>query len=64
MKRPSLLPVPSILLNMILGEERASMLTKGQKVIPKKTLDVGFKYLYPKIEDACNAVVNKPKPLS
>lgn len=61
MNRPSLIPVPSIVLNMLLGHERASMLTTGQKVIPKKTLDSGFTYLYPKIEDACQDLVKKPK---
>lgn len=61
MKRPALFPVPEFVLNILLGSERASMLTKGQKVIPKRTLDLGFTYKFPKIEDACLDVVNNHK---
>lgn len=64
MRRPSLIPVPTAVLNVLLGEERANMLTKGQRVIPQKTVDIGFTYVYPKIQDACNDVVSKPKDLS
>lgn len=34
------------------------MITEGQKVLPKKTQAVGFKYKYPDIESACNAIVS------
>lgn len=63
MNRPSLLPLPAIVLNMLLGSERASMLTKGQRVVPKKTLDLGFQYLYPQINEACKQLVTRPKSI-
>ena len=32
------------------------MLTKGQKVIPKRPLELGFSYNYPTISEACKEV--------
>ncbi|KAK9701601.1 NAD dependent epimerase/dehydratase family [Popillia japonica] len=59
--RPALIPVPQAALNMILGEERASMLTTGPRVQPKRTLSLGFKFLYPDIKSACDEIVHTPK---
>ncbi|XP_023936733.2 epimerase family protein SDR39U1 [Bicyclus anynana] len=53
LRRPAIFPVPEFILNMLLNEERAMMLTKGQHVTPKRTMEYGFKYKYPTIEDAC-----------
>ncbi|CAH2244368.1 epimerase family protein SDR39U1 [Pararge aegeria] len=53
LSRPAIFPVPEFILNLLLNEERAMLLTKGQHVTPKRTLEYGFKYKYPKIEDAC-----------
>ncbi|XP_034831233.1 epimerase family protein SDR39U1 [Maniola hyperantus] len=53
LSRPAIFPVPEFILNFLLNEERAMLLTKGQHVTPKRTLEYGFKFKYPKIEDAC-----------
>ena len=53
MWRPALIPVPKFALNMVFGEERAKIMTDGQKVIPKRVLDYGFKYPHPDIDSAC-----------
>ncbi|XP_045766250.1 epimerase family protein SDR39U1 [Maniola jurtina] len=53
LSRPAIFPVPEFVLNFLLNEERAMLLTKGQHVTPKRTLEYGFKFKYPKIEDAC-----------
>ncbi|KAL3284684.1 hypothetical protein HHI36_018833 [Cryptolaemus montrouzieri] len=60
MKRPTLIPVPEFMLNILLGRDRANMLTKGQRVYPKRAMDMGFSYKYPNIEDACREIVQKP----
>lgn len=60
MRRPSFFPVPELVLNIMLGKDRASMLTKGQKVYPKRALDMGFTYKFPSIGDACKEIVAKP----
>nr|CAG4651042.1 EOG090X07KR [Simocephalus serrulatus] len=51
--RPAFIPLPEFACNIMLGPERARMLTEGQKVIPKRTLESGFQYKYPDIGSAC-----------
>ena len=50
LKRPTILPVPEFILNLIFSEG-AKVLTDGQNVIPKKLQDLGFKFKYKNIED-------------
>jgi len=56
MRRPALFPVPGFVMNLLLGKERAVMLTHGQCVTPKRTIEYGFQYKYCDIEHACKAV--------
>lgn len=53
LSRPAIFPVPEFALNFLLNEERAMLLTKGQHVTPKRTLEYGFEYKYPDIDAAC-----------
>ncbi|XP_034238844.1 epimerase family protein SDR39U1 isoform X1 [Thrips palmi] len=53
MWRPALIPVPKFALDLAFGSERAKIMTEGQKVIPKRALEYGFKYDYPDIDSAC-----------
>jgi len=52
MVRPAFLRVPESVLNMMFSAERAKIMTMGQKVLPSRVLQYGFKYEYPKINDA------------
>jgi len=59
LNRPSWLPMPEFLLRIVLGE-MAEMLLHGQRVIPKKLLNAGFEFKYPKLRPALeNAMGNK-----
>lgn len=49
--RPSLLPVPGCALRLALGEV-SSVILKGQRVVPKRLLDLGFKFRFPDAESA------------
>ena len=51
--RPALIPLPEFAAKTIFGPERATMLTSGQKVIPKRVLELGFEYDFPDIRSAC-----------
>ncbi|XP_043482997.1 epimerase family protein SDR39U1 isoform X1 [Leptopilina heterotoma] len=51
--RPSFLPMPTAVVNLLFGEERAKIVLEGQKVIPKKVLESDFKYNFPDIQSAC-----------
>ena len=53
MGRPSLIPSPKFILKTIFSEERSKIMTEGQKVIPKRTLETGFKFKYDNIDAAC-----------
>jgi uncharacterized protein (TIGR01777 family) len=50
LKRPTILPVPEFVLNLIFSEG-AKVLTDGQSVVPQKLLDLGFKFKFETIED-------------
>lgn len=56
MRRPTLFTTPAFVMERIFGEERAPLLLSGAKIQPKRTLETGFKYQYPKIIDACREV--------
>lgn len=53
MWRPAFIPLPSFALKLAFGDERASMMIEGQRVIPKRTLESGYQFKYPSIEEAC-----------
>ena len=59
MHRPSWLPVPGIALNILLGE-LGTLMTTGQRVIPKKAMAGGYAFRYPTLESALRAVLKKP----
>ena len=52
-KRPTILPVPGTVMNWVYGPERGKIILEGQKVIPKRTLELGYKYLFPDLKSAC-----------
>lgn len=56
MGRPAWMPVPGFALKLMLGE-MADMITTGQRVIPRKALDLGFQFKFPTIERAIKAIL-------
>ena len=57
MNRPSWLPVPDFVLEVLLGDG-AVVVLKGQQVIPAKTKSTGFDYQYADLKPALAQVVN------
>ena len=57
LRRPTIFPVPGFVMNALMGSERAVVLTQGQKVVPKRTLDSGFQYKYPDLTSALTQIV-------
>ena len=51
MKRPSIFKVPPFVLGIIFGEGAGVLLT-GAQAIPKKTIELGYKYKFEKAENA------------
>jgi uncharacterized protein (TIGR01777 family) len=58
MHRPSWAPVPSFVLNTLLGEMSLVVLT-GQRVVPKKLLEAGYTFRYPELDSALRALFQK-----
>ncbi len=56
--RPIRWAVPEWLVKRIIGEERSSILLRGQRVTPKRTLESGYVFRYPTIDTAMNDLVN------
>lgn len=49
--RPSFMPTPAFMLRLVLGEFADTLLT-GQKVLPQRLLDGGFKFEFPTVDAA------------
>lgn len=58
LRRPAIFPVPPFALKLKFGEG-ASILLEGSLVYPKRLLDLGFSFLYPKIDQALEAIVHQ-----
>ncbi|XP_037085747.1 epimerase family protein SDR39U1-like isoform X2 [Pollicipes pollicipes] len=51
--RPALVPLPAAAVRLAFGETRARMMVEGQRVLPRRPLQLGFEYQYPDIDSAC-----------
>jgi uncharacterized protein len=52
LNRPAVLPVPGVALNLMLGRELAETVKGGQRVLPRRALDLGFTFKHPELETA------------
>jgi uncharacterized protein (TIGR01777 family) len=59
--RPSWFHVPNFLLKLFLGEMADELLLTSQRVIPKKLLDLGYRFKYPSLQDALDEIYNRAK---
>ena len=50
--RPAVMPVPGVALGLILGRELAETVKGGQRVLPRRALDLGFTFKHPELEPA------------
>ena len=56
--RPSWFPVPSFMLHVALGE-LATLMTTGQRIVPKKALPTGYVFQYPRLDSALRDILMK-----
>jgi uncharacterized protein len=56
--RPVLWSVPEGLVRFVVGEERSSILLRGQFVRPKRTLEAGYVFRFPRLEPALQDLVH------
>lgn len=66
LRRPALLPAPAAPLRLALGAFADELLLKGQRVVPAATLASGFRFTYPALDGALDAIVGnrrrRPEP--
>lgn len=56
LKRPTMLPMPAVALQLMLGEG-AELLCEGQRVMPVRLREAGFEFSYSKIDQALQSLV-------
>jgi uncharacterized protein len=56
--RPAILPAPSFVMKVVLGEFGSSLL-QGQKVFPRALLENGFEFSYPDVQSALQEVLGE-----
>ncbi|HEX7058785.1 MAG TPA: TIGR01777 family oxidoreductase [Solirubrobacterales bacterium] len=52
LNRPAVVPVPGFALNLMFGGEFAEVLKGGQRVIPRRALDLGYEFRHPDLNEA------------
>lgn len=58
LNRPSKIPVPGFVLRLMFGEMAQNMLILGQRVIPRRALELGFEFKHPDIDEALRSILN------
>ena len=58
--RPAWFTIPKFILHLILGDQ-AQLLTEGQKIMPKKLIDLGFHFQYPTLDLAIQKLLSTRK---
>jgi uncharacterized protein (TIGR01777 family) len=55
--RPSFVPVPKLAVAAVRGSELAGMATESARIMPRRALDLGFRFRYPELEPALEAAL-------
>jgi uncharacterized protein len=58
LRRPSMFRVPGLALDAMLGRELAETVKGGQRVLPRRALDLGFEFKFPELEPALRELLS------
>jgi uncharacterized protein (TIGR01777 family) len=50
--RPAIVPVPGVTLDLMYGKEFGAVLRGGQRVMPRRALDLGYEFRHPELGEA------------
>jgi uncharacterized protein (TIGR01777 family) len=50
--RPAVLPIPGFTLDLMFGREFGQVLRGGQRVLPRRALDLGYQFKHPELDEA------------
>jgi uncharacterized protein (TIGR01777 family) len=59
LRRPALLPVPAFVLRMALGEMADALLLAGQRAVPARAQQLGFRFGFTHVDDALRAIFGR-----
>jgi uncharacterized protein (TIGR01777 family) len=59
LRRPAWLPVPAPALRLLIGEMADALLLGGQRAVPRRALELGFRFRYERVRDALEAVLGR-----
>ncbi len=59
LRRPAILPVPAVVLQMLLGQMADEALLASTRVAPRRLEESGFKFLHPTLENTLRHVLGK-----
>jgi uncharacterized protein (TIGR01777 family) len=52
LNRPAVTPVPGLVLDLKFGREFGAVLRGGQRVVPRRALDLGYEFRHPQLDEA------------
>jgi uncharacterized protein len=55
--RPALVPIPGLVLDLKFGSELGKVLRGGQRVVPRRALDLGYEFKHPELDEALRSLV-------
>jgi uncharacterized protein len=55
--RPAVMPVPGLVLDLKFGREFGAVLRGGQRVVPKRALELGYEFKHPDLDEALGDLV-------
>ncbi len=62
MSRPAVVPVPGFAVSIVRGRELAETVKGGQRAVPRRALDLGFKFEHPELEPALRDLLSNHRP--
>jgi len=63
LRRPGFMPTPAFGLRVMVGEA-ACVITTGQRILPRKALELGYTFQFPELEGALRELLGRPLPPS
>jgi uncharacterized protein len=57
LNRPAVMPVPGLVLDLKFGKEFGQVLRAGQRVLPKRTEELGYEFKHPRLDEALRDVL-------
>ena len=57
LKRPTVAPLPTVVVRLLMGQMGKELLLAGKKVLPDKIIKAGYKFKYEQLEEALKNVV-------